>query len=62
MIAAESAGAFEVYQEGMLPKEKTDAEGNVWYLAFGSNMNPLSFIKRRGINPLKSLPGKVRDW
>ena len=52
----------EVFQEGLLPREKADSEGFVWNFAFGANMNPLSFIKRRGINPVVSVPGRLKNW
>ena len=50
---------YEAYQEGLLPSYKADMEGYVWNFAFGANMNPLSMIKRRKLNPVESVPGKV---
>jgi hypothetical protein len=45
-----------------LSKDETDNEGNIWYFAYGANMNDTVFKIRRMIKPFKSVPGKVRNW
>ena len=47
---------------GFLPESEADADGKVWNLAYGANMNPKSAIKRRGLKPFRSIPVFVNDW
>jgi hypothetical protein len=34
----------------------------VWNFAFGSNLNPVKRLQRARLQPLETVPGRVRDW
>lgn len=40
---------------GINTTQSIDSDGHCWYLGYGSNMSEQSFLKRRGIKPLRSL-------
>src|SRR5262249_28197955 len=35
---------------------------SVWYFAYGSNMQAATFRGRRGITPIRALPGRAPGW
>ena len=35
---------------------------SVWYFAYGSNMQAATFRGRRGITPMRALPGRAPGW
>ncbi len=45
-----------------LDKKHLNEDGLVWNFAFGANMNDNTFIKMRGIKPVKSIACKAKNW
>ncbi|KXS10771.1 hypothetical protein M427DRAFT_61503 [Gonapodya prolifera JEL478] len=43
-------------------EDNTDADGNVWYFAYGSNMNCKVLSGRRKVFPLASYPARLDGW
>ncbi|KAI1934438.1 hypothetical protein LOZ66_005906 [Ophidiomyces ophidiicola] len=39
-----------------------EADGRVWYFAYGSNMNSETFTAHRGIKPLATVPVRIPGW
>ena len=35
---------------------------DLWYFAYGSNLDPRTFLGRRGMRPREAVAGVVRDW
>eukprot|EP00898_Chlorokybus_atmophyticus_P004228 jgi/Chlat1/4806/Chrsp31S08933 len=43
-------------------QQSAHAEANVWYLAYGSNMNPKTLSLQRGVYPAESFPCRVPGY
>lgn len=56
---AQTANLAKIYAPGLLNDvsvvEEGDGTTHCWYLGYGSNMSETSFLRRRGIRPLKTV-------